>query len=506
MESVNASCRMEEMAVPVAEASEEVQQSVRKTSAFSLADEYRGIVKIEAACLQPNFCLPWQIGQYMQGVGTGFLVGKGLFMTNAHVVSNTERIYVSRLGDSRKIRAHVKYVAHDADLALLEVENPADFAGVPFLEFDDELPELEDEVRTIGYPIGGTRLSVTRGIVSRIENTQYAHDGYSSHLTVQVDAAINPGNSGGPVLKGDKVAGVAFQGLRGANSTGYVIPVSVIQRFLKDVSDGKYDGYMTLGADIFPIENPAMRRHLKLKDDEKGALVGNVIPGGPSDNVLRSGDVLMKIGGHEVDSSCMVEMDGRRVLFKELIERRFAGDVLQLEVLRNGVPQRLQVTLRPIPCMNVLSKSFDRLARYVVFGGLLFQPMQRDVVESQKISNETYVPALYDFINKGGWLQKEDVVLVTRVLPDVINSRLSGYGNRIVKKVNGVEVRGLSHLCELLYPADGKRPDFTVIEFEEGGRPVVFASSEIDEANLRVSQRYAISSKARLSSSRPVQP
>lgn len=494
-----------EQAVPVAASSGEVQQAVQKAPVFSLSDEYKGIVKVEVACLQPDFCTPWQTGRYVQGVGTGFLAEGGLFMTNAHVVSNAERVYISRFGDSRKSRARVKYMAHDADLALLEIENPSDFANIPPLEFDNSLPELEDEVRTIGYPIGGSRLSVTRGIVSRIENTEYAHDRRSSHLTVQVDAAINPGNSGGPVLKGGRVIGVAFQGLLGANSTGYVIPAPVIQRFLKDVADGSYDRYVSLGAAIRPIENPAMRRHLGLQDDERGALVSEVIPGCSAHGVLLPGDVLMKIQGYEVDSSAMVQIDGQRVLFKELIERRFAGDTIDLDIVRQGNPLHVQITLRPYIGDEIMAKSFDKLPRYVMFGGLLFQPLRRDVVEAQQVAPSTYVPALHDFINRGGWMQKQDVVMLTKVLPDEVNSQITGYGTRIIKKVNGTEVNGLSHLYELLYPVDGKRPEYIVLEFEEGGRPVVFSSSSIEEANQRIAGRYAIPQNARLRSEPPVQ-
>lgn len=123
-------------------------------------------------------------------------------------------------------------------------------------------------MRAVGYPIGGSRLSVTRGIVSRIDTTLYSHSQSVSHLTVQIDAAINPGNSGGPVLMDDKVVGVAFQGLMQANSTGYMIPMPVIKRFLQDVEDGRYDSYVELGVDFFPLSNPAMRKHFGLSETD----------------------------------------------------------------------------------------------------------------------------------------------------------------------------------------------------------------------------------------------
>lgn len=68
---------------------------------------------------------------------------------------------------------------------------------------------------------GGDNISVTKGVVSRVEPTQYVH-GATQLMAIQIDAAINPGNSGGPAIMGSKVAGVAFQNLTGAENIGYV--------------------------------------------------------------------------------------------------------------------------------------------------------------------------------------------------------------------------------------------------------------------------------------------
>ena len=91
--------------------------------AVNLAAAYRGIVKVEVVNRTPDYETPWQGGNYGRGTGTGFLVAPGLFMTNAHVVANAEKIDISLFADARRIPAKVKFVAHDADLALLEIED-----------------------------------------------------------------------------------------------------------------------------------------------------------------------------------------------------------------------------------------------------------------------------------------------------------------------------------------------------------------------------------------------
>ena len=461
---------------------------------------YESIVRVENSKKEPNYAIPWQAGNFAQGTGTAFLVAPNLFMTNAHVVANAETIYISKYGDARKIPAKVRHIAHDCDLALIEIdESETSFVNVKQLTISDELPRLEEEVRAIGYPVGGSRLSVTRGIVSRIETNSYAHSRNNEHLTVQIDAAINPGNSGGPVFKGNEVIGVAFQGLISANSTGYIIPAPVIQRFLKDVSDGHYDKYVNIGAEFFPIQNPAMRKHYNLPNNGQGVLVGDIIVGGSSDGILQIGDVVLAINGLPVDSSAMIELDGERVPLSELAERSFMGDQLQFSILRDGKQLELITTLRPPPQQELTSMSFDKMPRYVVYGGLVFQPLTLNEIIAHKIKPQSVLADVEHFVQRGGSKDKQDLVILTQTLPDEVNARFSDYGNHIVTKVNGVEVSGLSQLYQQLYaPKDDS--EYCIIELKDAALPLIFERKTIEDANRRIHTNYAIPEHARLHS------
>jgi hypothetical protein len=204
-------------------------------------------------------------------------------------------------------------------------------------------------------------------------------------MALQVDAAINPGNSGGPVLKDDKVIGVAFQGLLQANSTGYVIPMPVIRHFLQDVQDGRYDGYVEMGAQLMPMENKAMRRHYDLPDNGLGCLVADVVKGSACDGALQPGDVVMAVNGLPVDCTAMIELDGVRVRLEELAERAFAGDKIHFTILRDGQVMETEASLAPLPSIRVLSRRYDEQPRYIVFGGLVFQPLDYNVVQEHQI-------------------------------------------------------------------------------------------------------------------------
>src|SRR5207245_10603814 len=238
-----------------------------------------------------------------------------------------------------KYPARVVFVAHDCDLALITVDSPEFFKNMVPLGFGG-IPELESTVSAYGYPIGGERMSVTTGIVSRIDFQLYTHSSIDSHLAIQISAQINPGNSGGPVMQNAKVVGVAFQGYSGdvAQGVAYMVPTPVINRFLKDVSKGHYDGYVDLGMTYAKLQNPAQRKYLGLKDDGRGVLVETVVQAGPCAKILKPGDVLLSIDNHPIASDGNVDLEGDPVEMPEVVERKFKRDNVKFEIWREKQP------------------------------------------------------------------------------------------------------------------------------------------------------------------------
>jgi hypothetical protein len=347
-------------------------------------------------------------------------------------------------------------------------------------------------VRVIGYPIGGERLSVTRGVVSRIDFQPYSHSRTDSHLVVQIDAAINPGNSGGPVLQDGKVVGVAFQGMRQADNTGYIIPTPVVRRFLKDVADGSYDHYVDLGITEFALHNPAMRKALGLPDDNMGVLITNVVPTSSADGFLQPGDVLLSLNGHMVDSAGMVTIDGEKTNYNEVVERKFAGDKVAMRFLRDGSWNDVEIELKPLPWSRLYAIKYEKKPRYMVFAGLVFQPLDTNLFAASKFDDVTVRRLYTDYIPKGLFQKHRDIVMLTRVESDPVTSQLGSFAGFAVDKINGVEVTDLQHAHQLLHPE--KTPEFHVIELFGASRPVVIPSAAVADANERVARNYGIGS------------
>jgi len=458
-------------------------------SAFAQPNEIRkSICRINNTAQEFNYRVPWLPGQMSGGSGTGWVVKANRLMTNAHVVSNAKLLTVEKENDPKKYVATVEFIAHDCDLAQLKVEDPDFWKDTKPLDLGP-VPEIESSVSVYGYPIGGERMSVTKGIVSRIDFRTYAHSVMDSHLCIQIDAAINPGNSGGPVMQQGKVVGVAFQGLGGADAqnVGYMIPTPVIGHFLKDIADGHYDRYMDLSIATFPLMNAAHRRALGLPEDDRGLAVTTVGSASVCAGKLRSGDVLLRIDGLDIQSDGMVQIEGERMQMAEVAERKYKGDKLKFEVWRDKKLVTEEVTFERAWPYTHQATSYEP-PKYVVFGGLLFQPMNRNLVATYQFANLRVFHHFAHFIEEELYKERDEVIVLTALLPDPINTYLDEFREGIIRKVNGTAIRNVKELAA----AFTKQADEYVIEFEGHGRPLVLQRTDLEAARERIRQRYNV--------------
>jgi len=449
----------------------------------------KSLVRITATSVEPDYKAPWNSGGIQRAVGAGFVISGNRILTNAHVVSNSRYLTVEREDDPNKYPATVQFVAHDCDLALITVSAPDFFKNMLPLKFGG-IPALESTVSAYGYPIGGERMSVTTGIVSRIDFQLYTHSSVDQHLAIQISAQINPGNSGGPVMQNAKVVGVAFQGYSGdvAQGVAYMIPTPVINRFLKDISDGHYDKYVDLGITFSKLQNPAQRRFLGLKDDDRGVLVSTVVAAGPSADILRPGDVLLAIDDHPIASDSNVELEGERADFQEVVERKFNGDSVKFDVWRDKQPITVTIKLyTPWPYL-IQGHSYDVRPRYVLCGGLLFQPLNLDLLDAYRPTDLRLRHFFEYFVLEQLYLQHPDVIVLTNILPDPINTYLAPYRGGIVDEINGKKIRRLDELAN----AFAENADHFVIRMIGDGPPLVLDRNRVESARERIKARYNV--------------
>jgi S1-C subfamily serine protease len=439
----------------------------------------------------PDYEQPWQTLGAGPSTGSGAIVAtpQGLHvLTNAHVVEDATFIEVRREGQTRKTVAEVVSYGEACDLALLSIEDSTFFEGAKPIPIG-ELPSLGDPVTVLGFPIGGEHLSITEGVVSRIELTMYVQN-ERNLLSVQIDAAINSGNSGGPVLLDGKLVGIAFQSLEEAENIGYVISAPVVQHFLRDAESPPYDGFPDLGLTVQRLESSAHRKFLGLPRSRSGVLVTQVHYGSPCWKVLQRGDVLLKVDGEPIAADGTVKLGERaRIEFQYVPSMRYVGEDISLQVYRAQERSTHQVTLQPHRPL-VPGRAVGGRPAWFVYAGLLFVPLTRSWLETWGEGWRSRAPAtlvsLYDHGVRTS--RTHEVVILQKVLADKVNRGYHELESLQISKVQGRRVRGLS---DLVRTVDATEDEFVVFETPDRQRIVLERelAAERAEAILR---RYAV--------------
>jgi hypothetical protein len=305
-------------------------------------------------------------------------------------------------------------------------------------------------------------------------------------------------------MQNGKVVGVAFQGYSGdvAQGVAYMIPTPVITRFLKDIGDGRYDRYVDLGVTYAKLQNPAQRRFLGLQDDDRGVLVTTVIQAGTAAKVLKQGDVLMAIDDHPIASDSFVELEGERVEMPEVVERKFKGDSVKLDILRDKKPLTVSVELGPIWPFAFQGHAYDVQPRYIVYGGLLFQPLSLDLIQAYQPQDLRLRHYFDFFVLEQIYLDHPEVIVLTNILPDPINTYLQPYRAGIVDEVNGTKIRTLDDLAK----AFAETPERFVVRLIGDGPPLVLDRKEVEAARQRIKTRYNVVREQNLSEIPPAKP
>jgi len=448
------------------------------------------VVKVFSTVRMPDTFRPWAKQVPQEISGSGVIIEGHRILTNAHVVLYANQIQVQANQSGDKVSATVEAVAPGIDLALLKLDDESFFSTHSPLPRISTLPHLKDVVMTYGFPTGGTNLSITKGIVSRIEFTNYNYP--VSGLRIQIDAAINPGNSGGPAVVDNKMIGAIFSRLgAGAENIGYIIPCEEIDLFLKDIADGRYRGKPAMVDELQTLENPALRSFLKVDNSVTGVIVRQPASAEVS-YPLKAWDIIAKIGDTNIDDQGMVNIgNDLRVNFQYLIQKIAADGKVPLSIVRGGRVLKVELPISSDHPMLIrdLQGSYPP---YFIYGPLVFSVATTQYFSS--LSNlgkdsANNLLGIYAFMgspfvirigDKPAFPDEELVVVSSPFLPHTLSK---GYGNpatRVIKTVNGIPIRNLKHLVQVLRDSHDEFDVFTF--WGRGVESMVFPGRKMRDA------------------------
>ncbi|CAK9097677.1 unnamed protein product [Durusdinium trenchii] len=448
-----------------------------------------------------NFADPWRKHSQQSSTGTGFLLENRWVVTNAHVVHRAVSVLVRpTTGNPVKYNARVVAVGLPCDLAVLQVDE-AFWKNKESLNLSRDIPKLDDNVTCIGFPVGGENISVTRGVVSRIDVNI---DGL---MRIQIDAAINPGNSGGPVLGAHGlVVGMASSILKNASNIGYIIPSQVLEQFISCIEtadDGAvrscYLGTSSLGIGrVQTLESPALRRRLKLPEGcTTGVRLCRVFPLGSSAQVMQEDDVLLEIDGVEISQDATVPLrDNERIHFGHLVTKHIAGrEKVKVKLWRDSAPQEVEISLKPDRWLVPRIDGYDAAAEYAIIGGLVFIPLSHPWAELK--SHDKHWSSSRALIHHyWGEALDEDgrqVVVLSKVLAHPCNLGYHNLSNLILSRFAGQQLKNLAELARAVSRCEEEQ---LVFHFQrphgDGGELVVLDRHEAHDAEAEILAQHLI--------------
>ncbi|KAL1371644.1 hypothetical protein HN51_001884 [Arachis hypogaea] len=453
------------------------------------------VVKVFCVHTEPNFSLPWQRKRQYSSSSSGFVIGGRRLLTNAHSVEHYTQVKVKKRGSDTKYLATVLAIGTECDIAMLAVDDDEFWQGMSPVEFGN-LPALQDAVTVVGYPIGGDTISVTSGVVSRIEILSYVH-GSTELLGLQIDAAINSGNSGGPAFndKGNCV-GIAFQSLKheDAENIGYVIPTPVINHFIQDYEkNGRYTGFPVLGVEWQKMENPDLRMATGMRTDQKGVRIRRVDPTAPESKVLKASDVILSFDGVDIANDGTVPFrHGERIGFSYLISQKYTGDNAVIKVLRNSEVLNFDIKLdshrRLIP-----AHTKGRPPSYYIIAGFVFTTVSVPYLRSEYGKDYEYeapVKLLDKLLHSMPQSPDEQLVVVSQVLVADINIGYEEIVNTQVLAFNGQPVKNLKSLANMVESCNDEYLQFN-LDYEQ---IVVLRTKTAKAATLDILSTHCIPS------------
>lgn len=436
------------------------------------------VVKVYSTLREPSYFRPWTKESAREVSGTGVIVEGRRILTNAHVVNHSSQIFVQANQTTERVPATVKSIAPAIDMAIIDVENPDFYEKRPPLPLADKLPAMKQSVSVYGYPIGGEELSITQGVVSRIECASVTYG--NSAVRIQIDAAVNPGNSGGPAVADGKLIGLVYSKFSSGENIGYLLAAEEARTFLQTIRHGPYLGKPQLRDVMATTENAALRARLGLK--KEGGLMVVEPESDKPDYPLKRWDVVLKIGDHEIDSNGFSKVrDDLRLSCQYFVPKLTRDGRVRLSVWRDRKAIDVDLPVRDHKDY-VMPPLLDKYPRYFIYGPMVFTQVTQELAGAMAaysgavLRTSLYRSPLAPRLFEPPAFSDEEIVALAALLKHKTSKGYSPPSVSVVARLDGTKVRNLAHLVQLLRDARG---EFLTVEFVGPAEPLVFRRAEV---------------------------
>ncbi len=292
---------------------------------------------------------------------------------------------------------------------------------------------------------------------------------------------------------GSKAIGVGCWRSSESKEAG-VIPAIIVNRFLADAEDSKYNGFGVVGFETSYLLDPTKRAYLKMSEGLKdGVYVGNVYNIGTGSDVLKRGDVILAIDGKTIDPRGRYEdPQYGQLSFDHLITSKTAGERVMFELWRDGQSKELEGEVKNFDAAQMLVPyyEYDHQPEYIVTGGFVLQKLTRPYLERWGDDVPSYLYNYYSNMSFKPTDERQDIVVLSYVLSAKINLGYAGLERIVVSKFNGMPISSMADILT----AQKLNPDskYDIIEFELDNPKVVIPREQLPAANALIGKNYGI--------------
>jgi len=451
------------------------------------------IVYLEISKQSYNLSEPWKHRNISERWACACAVGEYKVITTAESVANHTFLKVLRHGQNDFVGAKLVVVDYEANLCLIQLDPNELRTPLKPLIFDEEYQKGAEV--DYYWLSSDNRVYNGRGYLDRV-NVQKTSTSHAQYLCYVVSGASQRTEAGEIYCVGSAPIGIASWSNK--DKEAGLIPSETINRFLKSIDDGSYEGFGKVGFEITELLNPVTRSFLKMPEAlENGVYVTDVYNLGTGCEVVKKDDVILKIDGNAIDPyGRFMHPKYERLSFDYLITSKSVGENILFEVWRDGEKTELRTDVKGFKASEMLIPyhEFDRQPEYIVIAGFVLQKLTYEYLMEFGRDMAGEAPShLYHYYRDFAFKptdERSDIIVLSYVIPTQNNLGYTDLGQMVVSKLNGIAISSIEDI-----PAAQKlNPDsmYDVIEFELDSPVAVIEREQIQSDNMFVRQNYGI--------------
>ena len=452
----------------------------------------QSLVYLEISSSSYDLSQPWKQTPIAKRSGYACAVGPYEILTLAENVADSTFVQARLYGENAYIPATVKIADYEYNLCLLQLDKNAMDKPLTPLSFKESYPKGEQ--LTAYWLSSGNHLTTARSTLDRAEMKRSLVS-YVSTLTFFATNVSRPFGEGQVCCFENDAIGIAAWG---TESDAGIIPSETIKRFLSHCKKDSYTGFATPGFRASALLDPAMRKYLKVPENIKhGVYVSDVYTIGTGSKELKEGDVILFINGQQLNPYGRYDHpEYKRISFRHILMQTPDGNPIPFKIVRKGEIMTLDIVGKNIKSDNMLIPyyMYGKQPEYMVAGGYIFQKLNRNYMGmwGSDMSGKA-PPHLYHYQKDYSFkpsAEREDIVILSYVLPAEINLGYQQLSRLVVDSVNGNKIISMKHFVETVNNANDD--EVLKITFEMDSPVLIIPKMQLKTADMKIAQLYGI--------------